>query len=163
MLAIRSATPADVALLLQMIREFAEFERELDQVEITTEDLLRDGFGPEPRFHALLADWDGEPAAYAVYFVIYSTWAGRPLLFLEDLYVRPQFRSKKIGKTLLQYLAGVAREQNCYGMRWEVIDWNTPAIEFYRSIGAQIGATDRLPVLFTGRTFQEFGSERKAG
>ena len=160
MLAIRSATEADVGLLLEMIREFAEFERELDQVEITTEDLLRDGFGPSPRFQALLAEWDGEPAGYAVYFFIYSTWTGRPLLFLEDLYIRPQFRSKKIGKTLLQYTAGIAREQNCDGMRWEVLDWNTPAIDFYRGIGAQVGHTDQLPVLFTGGAFREFGAER---
>lgn len=163
MLAIRSATAADVALLVQMIREFAEFERELDQVEITTEDLLRDGFGPTPRFHALLAEWEGEPAAYAVYFFIYATWEGRPLLFLEDLYVRPQFRSQKIGKALMQYIAGIAREQNCFGMRWEVLDWNTPAIDFYCGMGAQVGHTDRIPVLFKGSAFREFGAERKVG
>ena len=162
MLAIRSATEADVGLLLEMIREFAEFVRELDQVEITTEDLLRDGFGPTPRFQALVAEWDGEPAGYAVYFFIYSTWTGRPLLFLEDLYIRPQFRSKKIGKTLLLYTAGIAREQNCDGMRWEVLDWNTPAIDFYRGIGAQVGHTDWVPVLFTGSAFRKFGAERNS-
>lgn len=157
MLVIREATAADASLIVDMIRELAEFERELDQVEITPEDLLRDGFGASPRFHALVAEWDGRPAAYALYFFNYSTWAGRPGLFVEDLYVRAEFRNKGVGKALLRRMAVTAREHNCYGMRWEVLNWNIPAIEFYRSLGATI-QNEWEPVAFMGKAFEEFAS-----
>lgn len=155
MLNIRPTTLADAPLMMAMIRELAEFERELDQVNATAEDLVREGFGPNPRFHALIAEWDGQPAAYAVYFLAFSTWAGRPHLFIEDLFVREQFRRKGIGKALLQRMAAIAREQGCYGMRWEVLNWNTPAIEFYRSLGATL-QTDWFPSLLQGKAFNEF-------
>ena len=154
MLLIREATTADAPRIVDMIRELAEFERELDQVEITPDDLLRDGFGANPHFHAFIAEWDGQPAAYALYFFTFSTWAGRRSLFVEDLFVRAQFRSKGIGKALLRRMASVAREQNCHGMRWEVLNWNTPAIEFYRSLGA-IMQNEWFPVLLMGNAFEE--------
>ena len=158
MLVIRKATAADAPLLTGMIRELAEFEHELDQVDITSEDLLRDGFQSSPCFHALIAEWGGQTAAYALYFFTYSTWAGRRSLFVEDLFVRADFRRKGIGKTLLKHMAIIAREQNCYGMRWEVLNWNTPAIDFYRSLGATL-QNEWLPVLFTGDRFEEFARE----
>jgi len=137
MLSIRPATVNDVALLKTLIRELAEYEREPDAVVITEADLLRDGFGPQPRFRALIAEWDGQPASYAFFFACYSTWEGRPGLFLEDLFVRSQFRGKGIGKSLLASVARIAQAENCYGIRWEVLDWNDPAIKFYHSLGAK--------------------------
>ena len=157
MLKIRQATAADAPLIMTMIRGLAEFERELDQVSATTEDLAREGFGSEPHFHALIAEWDGKPIGYAVYFFTFSTWTGRQSLFVEDLFIRENFRKKGIGKAMLRHMAKIARERNCYGMRWEVLNWNTPAIEFYRSLGATL-QTDWFPVLLQGKAFEEFAS-----
>jgi GNAT superfamily N-acetyltransferase len=157
MLVVREATAADAPLIVNMIRELAEFERELDQVEITPEDILRDGFSATPHFHVLIAEWDDQPAAYALCFFTFSTWTGRRSLFVEDLFVRAQFRNKGIGKALLQRMAVVAREQNCNAMRWEVLNWNTPAIEFYRSLGA-IMQTEWFPVLLMGSGFDKLAS-----
>jgi GNAT superfamily N-acetyltransferase len=136
MLSIRAATVNDVALLKNLIYEFAEYERERHLVVITEADLLREGFGPEPKFRAMIAEWDGQAAGYALFFGFYSTWEGRPGLFLEDLFVRQAFRGKGIGKALLAKVAGIARRENCYGMRWEVLDWNQPAIDLYKTLGA---------------------------
>jgi len=158
MLTIRKATAEDVPLLAAMIRELAEFEHELEQVDITSEDLLRDGFGPKPCFHALIADSNGQPAAYALYFFTYSTWAGRSSLFIEDIFVRPQFRRQGVGKALLKDMAAIARKQGCYGMRWEVLHWNTAAIEFYRSLGATL-QKEWSPVLLTGDAFEKLAGE----
>ena len=137
MLSIRPATVNDVTLLKTLICELAEYEREPDAVVITEADLLRDGFGLQPKFRALIAEWNGQPAGYAFFFGFYSTWAGRPGVFLEDLFVRPQFRGRGIGKSLLASVARIAWQENCYGIRWEVLDWNEPAIEFYHSLGAK--------------------------
>lgn len=158
MLLIRNAAAEDATLLASMIRELAEFEHELDQVEISPEDLLRDGFRPNPRFHALIAEWGGQTAAYALYFFTYSTWTGRPSLFIEDLFVRAEFRRKGIGKALLKRMAVIAHSQNCYGMRWEVLNWNTAAIDFYRSIGAKL-QNEWFQVFLTGDRFDEFARE----
>jgi GNAT superfamily N-acetyltransferase len=136
MLAIRPATIEDVPLLSAMIRELAEFERDLKSVVTTEADLLRDGFGPDPKFQALIAEWEQQPAGYALFFDFYSTWRGRQI-YLEDLFVRPQFRNRRIGKRLLAATARIATNNNCHGMRWEVLDWNHPAIEFYKSLGAE--------------------------
>ena len=136
-LSIRPATVEDVALLKNLIRELAEYERELDRVVITEADLLRDGFGPQPKFRAVIADWEEQAAGYALFFGFYSTWEGRAGLFLEDLFVRPRFRGKGIGRALLGRVASIARKENCYGVRWEVLDWNQKAIELYRGMGAQ--------------------------
>jgi GNAT superfamily N-acetyltransferase len=155
MLKIRDATADEARLIVEMIRELAEFEGELDQVDATAEDLVREGFGANPRFHALLGEWNGAPVAYAVYFLAFSTWAGRSHLFVEDLFVREQFRQKGIGKAMLRHMAAIARAENCYGMRWEVLKWNTPAIDFYRSLGATL-QTDWFPVLLHGKAFEEF-------
>ena len=136
MLSIRPATIDDVALLRTLIRELAEFEKELDHVLITEADLARDGFGPRPKFRALLAYWDQEPAGYALFFDVYSTWRGRQM-FLEDLFVRDAFRGRKVGKSLLAAVARIALGEGCHALRWEVLGWNQTAVEFYESLGAE--------------------------
>jgi GNAT superfamily N-acetyltransferase len=135
MLQIRPATIQDAALLQTMIRELAEFERQLELVTIREEDLARDGFGENPRFRALIAEWGGRPAGYAVFLGYYSTWAGRGL-FLEDLFVREAFRKRGIGIALLAAVARIAVDEHCYGIHWEVLDWNEKAIELYTKMGA---------------------------
>ncbi|HXM20995.1 MAG TPA: GNAT family N-acetyltransferase [Terriglobales bacterium] len=146
MLSIRSATLEDVKLLSKLIRELAEYENELDQVQITEADLARDGFGPQPKFRVLLAYWDQEPAGYALFFDFYSTWRGRQM-YLEDLFVRQAFRGRKIGKGLLAAVAGVATRENCHALRSEVLDWNHAAVEFYKSLGAEFLDSWRLVLL----------------
>jgi len=137
-LAIRNATAADVSLILEFIRGLAEYERVPEEAVATEEDLLRDGFGVAPRFRVVIAEWQGRPAGFAFFFFNYSTWKGRPGLHLEDLFVRPEFRGKGIGKALLVHLAKIALEENCSRFEWQVLDWNTPAIEFYESLGAKL-------------------------
>jgi GNAT superfamily N-acetyltransferase len=136
-LRLRPATINDIVLLSAMIRELAEYEHELDQVTITEEDLRRDGFGDNPRFRALIAEWDGQPAGYAVFFGYYSTWIGRGL-YLEDLFVREQFRGHGIGTALLAQVARIAIEDHCRAMHWEVLNWNTRAIDIYKALGAEL-------------------------
>ena len=136
MVLIRPATVDDVTLLRTLIRELAEFEHELKLCVIEEANLLQDGFGTNPCFRALIADWDGQPAGYALFFGCYSTWAGRRL-FLEDLFVREPFRGRGIGKALLASVARLAVQENCYGVQWEVLDWNERAIELYKSLGAE--------------------------
>jgi GNAT superfamily N-acetyltransferase len=134
---IRSATAADVAQILAFIRALAAFERAPDAVVATEEGLLRDGFGPNPFYSCLIADHDGQPAGFALFFYNYSTWEGRPGIYLEDLFVLPEFRSLGIGKALLQRVAAIAVEKGCQRLQWEVLDWNTPAIDFYSAMGAE--------------------------
>jgi len=136
MLTIRSATVNDIPVILDFIRRLAEYERAPDAVVATEEDLKRDGFGPEPKYRCVLAEWNNTPSGFAFYFYIYSTWIGRPGLYLEDLFVLPEMRGKGIGKALLRHLARIAVRENCYGMRWQVLDWNEPSIRFYESLGA---------------------------
>jgi GNAT superfamily N-acetyltransferase len=138
MLTIRSATINDAPLLATLIRELAEFERLSHEAIVTDEDILRDGFGPQPKFRSLIAEWDGQTAGYVVFFEFYSTFQGRSGLFLEDIYVRPEYRQKGIGAALLARAAKVAWEENYFCLRWEVLDWNTPAIEFYKKLGAEL-------------------------
>ena len=134
---IRPATRADVSTILGFIRALAVYEREPDAVVATEEDLLRDGFGDQPYYACLIAEEDGVAAGFAFYFFDYSTWLGRPGLYLEDIFVHPEFRGHGIGKALLQRVAAVAVEKGCPRMKWEVLDWNTPAIDFYAAMGAE--------------------------
>jgi len=138
MLKIRPATEKDVELILQFIRDLAEYEREPQAAIATPEDIIRDGFRGNPKFRVLIAEWDGVPAGFAFFFFNYSTWLGKPGLFLEDLFVKPELRGKGIGKALLAELAKIALAENCYGMKWEVLDWNQPAIDFYESLDAKL-------------------------
>jgi GNAT superfamily N-acetyltransferase len=136
MLLIRPATIADVTLLRTLIRELAEFERELEIVTIKESDLARDGFGSDPKFRALIAEWDGQPAGYALFFGYCSSWAG-PGLYLEDVFVRVQFRGQGIGMALLAAVAQIALQENRHAMRWEVLHWNENAIGLYKALGAE--------------------------
>ncbi len=134
---IRSANAADVPQILEFIRGLALYERAPNEVTATEEGLLRDGFGPNPFFHCLMAEQDGEAAGFSFFFFNYSTWKGLPGLYLEDLYVEPRFRGLGIGKALLQQTAAFAIQKGCRRIQWEVLDWNTPAIDFYRAMGAE--------------------------
>jgi GNAT superfamily N-acetyltransferase len=134
MLSIRPANAGDVPILNALIHEFAEFEHL--PTKATEAALLRDGFCESPKFRVLMAEWDGQPAGYAFFFDYYSSFEGRAGLFLEDIYVRDLYRGKGIGKALLARVAAIATQQNCFGVRWQVLDWNTPAIDFYKKLGA---------------------------
>ena len=136
MLTIRPAAAQDAVLIKDLVYELAEFERERHMVTITEADILRDGFGAAPKFRALLAEWGGQAAGYALFYGCYSTWEGRPGLFLEDVFVRPPYRSLGIGKALLAEVARIAQAEQCYGVRWEVLHWNQSAIDFYQKLGA---------------------------
>jgi len=131
---VRSATADDAALLLQLIRELAAYERAPDAVVATEDDLRRYGFGPEPRFEALLAFLDGEPAGTALFHSRFSTWLGRPGLYLEDLYVTEAARGFGVGRRLMARLAAIAIERGWGRIDFHVLDWN-PAREFYHRLG----------------------------
>ncbi|KAJ1740195.1 acetyltransferase [Coemansia sp. RSA 989] len=135
------ATADDVGLILWFIKQLAAYEKAPEQVT-ATEDLLRQTlFGPRPYAEVILAyASDGaaeKPAGFALFFHNYSTWVGRPGLYLEDLFVCPEFRGRGVGKRLLVQLAQIARERQCGRMEWVVLDWNEPSIQFYLSLGAQ--------------------------
>ena len=134
---IRAATPADVPQILNFIRALASYERAPDAVTATEEGLMRDGFGPNPFYSCLIAEHEGQPAGFALYFFNYSTWMGRPWIYLEDIFVQAEFRGLGIGKALLKQVAAIAVEKGCPRLQWEVLDWNTPAIEFYQAMGAE--------------------------
>ncbi len=136
-LIVRPATPNDIPEILAFIRELAEYEREPAAAVATHADLLRDGFSEPRRFHCLIAESDGEPAGFALYFYAYSTWRGHAGIYLEDLFVRPAFRGKGIGKALLASVAAIAVAEGCPRFEWAVLNWNTPAIDFYQSVGAE--------------------------
>jgi len=153
MISIRSASEKDVTLLRELIYELAEFERERHLVSVTEVDLLRDGFSAQPKFRALIAEWDGNPAGYALFFDTYSTWEGRAGVFLEDLYVRSQYRSQGIGKALLGRVAQIAQAERCYGVRWEVLGWNEAAVDFYQRLGA-VFLDDWKSMVLTGEALK---------
>ena len=115
---IRTATPADVPEILRFIRALAAYEREPDAVSATEAGLLRDGFGPNPFYSCLIAEQDRQPAGFALFFFNYSTWLGRPGLYLEDIFVHPEFRGLGIGKALLQKVAAIALEKGCLRLQW---------------------------------------------
>lgn len=135
-LVIRDAEEKDIPQILALTKELAEYEKLSDSV-LLSEELLKKYLFSEKRYaEVLIAEYDGETAGHALYFYNYSTFAGKPGIYLEDLYVRPPFRSKGIGKSLLKFLIAKAKEEGCGRVEWAVLDWNTPAISFYRKIGA---------------------------
>ena len=136
MLKIRPATKDDAYLLKTLIHELAEYEKLEAETIITEEDVLRDGFGERPKFRALIAEWGAQVAGYALFFEFYSTFQGRAGLFLEDIFVKPEFRKKGIGTDLLAHVAKIAWDEEFFCLRWEVLDWNKPAIAFYQRLGA---------------------------
>jgi len=138
MLKLRNATPADVPLMIEYIRELALYERAPEKVVARAEDFARHVFGERPIAFAVMAEWDGQDAGWAIWFYNFSTWEGRPGLYLEDLYVRPTFRGRGVGKALLKHLAAVALARGCTRYVWQVLDWNTPSLEFYKAMGATV-------------------------
>lgn len=134
---IRPATEADLPIILRLIRDLAEYERAPDAVVATETGLREVLFGAKPSAEVLLALEGSGPVGFAVYFHNFSTWLGRPGLYLEDLFVRPENRGKGYGRALLERLAQIAKERRCGRMEWAVLDWNEPAIQFYRKLGAQ--------------------------
>jgi GNAT superfamily N-acetyltransferase len=133
---IREAQPKDVADLLRLVRGLAEYEREPDAVEATEDLLTLALFGENPRVFASVAESDGRVVGMAVWFLAFSTWTGRPSLYLEDIFVEPEHRSEGLGRALLTHLAARAVELGCARMDWSVLDWNEPAHGFYRAMGA---------------------------
>ena len=135
--AIRAATAADVPIILELIRALATYERAPNDVTATEDGLSKVLFGEKPAAEVLLAFENETAVGFAVFFHNFSTWLGRPGLYLEDLFVRPEDRGKGYGRALLIHLAKIARDRGCGRMEWAVLDWNEPAIQFYRKLGAK--------------------------
>lgn len=133
---IRRAERQDAKLILAMIAELAEYEKALHEVVASQQDIETSLFADDSTSEALICEVDGVAAGYAVFFTSYSTWLGKNGIYLEDLYVSPRFRGQKAGKTLLRYIAQLAVARGCGRLEWSVLDWNQPAIDFYKSIGA---------------------------
>jgi len=152
---LRSATAEDAALILSFIRELAVYEKLLPDVSATEEALRRTLFGPEPAAHVVIAESAGRPAGFALYFFNYSTFLAKPGLYLEDLFVKPEFRGAGVGKALLLHLAKIANARGCGRMEWSVLDWNEPAKGFYRKLGA-VPLDDWRIFRLTGRKLEKF-------
>jgi GNAT superfamily N-acetyltransferase len=134
---VRSATEEDAPLILDLIRELAEYEKLSHEVVATEDGLRRSLFGDRPAAEVLIGEFEGRPAAFALFFHNFSTFLGRPGIYLEDLFVRPEFRGRGLGKAMLVYLAGLAKERGCGRLEWWVLDWNHQAICFYEKLGAR--------------------------
>ena len=154
---LRFATVEDIELLLQLIRELATYEKAPEAVVATEDDLRRHGFGPEPRFEALLAFFDDEPAGFALFYPDFSTWRGRPGLFLEDLYVREWARGRGVGRRLMTRLAALAVERDWPALHFNVLDWN-PARGFYRRLGIE-RRNEWLPHSATGEALRRLAAQ----
>jgi GNAT superfamily N-acetyltransferase len=135
MLTVRVATIADASLMGRLVLEPAKYDKELDQVRTTEADIARDGFGPNPQFRTLIGEWCEEPVGFAVFFSYYSTWRGAGL-YLEDLFVRPDFRRRGVGRALLTEIARAAEQEGRVLIRRAVLDWNKPAFDMSASLGA---------------------------
>jgi GNAT superfamily N-acetyltransferase len=134
---IRSAREDEVPLILQFVRELAEYEHLLHEVVATEDKLRKDLFGPRPYAEVVFACLDGEPLGFALFFHNYSTFLGQPGIYLEDLFVRPTVRGKGLGQALLRWLAAEALRRNCGRLEWSVLNWNEPSIQFYKRLGAK--------------------------
>lgn len=152
---IRSALPADVPLILAFIRDLATYEKLLPEVSATEEQLLATLFAEQPVAHCILAYSDGQPAGFALYFFNYSTFLAKPGLYLEDLFVKPTFRGTGLGKALLLHLAKIANARGCGRMEWSVLDWNQPAINFYKKLGA-VPQNEWTVFRLTGPALQQY-------
>ena len=133
---VRKATEDDVPLILSLIRELAEYEKLSHEVVATEAGLRKSLFGERPYAEVLVAEHEGAPAGFALFFHNFSTFLGRPGIYLEDLYVKPEFRGTGIGKELLVHLARLAKRRDCGRLEWWVLDWNEPSIGFYKKLGA---------------------------
>jgi GNAT superfamily N-acetyltransferase len=157
-LAIRPAMPSDAALVFSLIRELADYERMLHEVEATPEVTGEALFGDNPKVFADIAEWNGEPAGFALWFYNFSTFRGRHGIYLEDLFVRPHLRGHGIGKALLQGLARRCAAEGLARLEWAVLDWNEPSIGFYRSLGA-IAKDDWTVYRLTGDALTQLGTK----
>ena len=135
---VRAATKADSQAFVSLVRKLAEYEKLEPPSPDAEQRLLRDAFGERPRIDVLIAELDGRPVAYAIFFETYSSFLAQPTLYLEDLFVRPEARGRGIGKEMMRHLAGTALDLGCGRFVWQVLDWNTPSIEFYESLGGQV-------------------------
>jgi GNAT superfamily N-acetyltransferase len=158
-LRIRRGTPRDVPTILALIKGLAEYEHLAHEVCATRAALRRHGFGRRPYFETLICSRGRTPIGFALYFFTYSTFLARPSLYLEDLFVRPEERGRGAGRALLRELAGIATRRGCGRMEWAVLDWNTPSIGFYESLGAQLKREWVLTRL-TGEPLRRLARER---
>ena len=134
-LSIRPARPGEASLVFQFVRQLAEYEKLEHEVQATEAMIDAALFGEQPRVFCDIAEWDGEPVGFAVWFLNFSTFSGRPGIYLEDIFVRPAFRGRGVGKALMVHLARKCVENGWARLQWSVLDWNTPSIEFYKSLG----------------------------
>ncbi|HEV7340043.1 MAG TPA: GNAT family N-acetyltransferase [Sphingopyxis sp.] len=137
-ISIRSATPTDLPLIAQFIRDLADYEKLAHEVRFDEAKLDEKLFGPRPYAEVVIGELDGEPQGFALFFHNFSTFEGRPGIYLEDLFVRPEARGSGLGKALLAHLAQLCVERDCARLEWSVLDWNTPAIGFYQNLGAKL-------------------------
>jgi GNAT superfamily N-acetyltransferase len=137
-LSINRARPDQAGLIFSLLHELAEYEKLTHEVVATEADIASALFVENPRLFCEIAAWNGEPAGFALWFFNFPTFSGRSGIYLEDLFVRPAFRGKGMGKALLTHLAGLGVKHGCSRLQWAVLDWNTPSIEFYKSLGAEI-------------------------
>jgi GNAT superfamily N-acetyltransferase len=135
---IRAAEPKDGQLIYELVRELAEYERLSHEVDATQQQLVEALFSPQPRVFCDIAEWNGEPAGFALWFLNFSSFRGRFGVYLEDLFVRPAFRGRGLGKALMEMLAGRCADEGWARFEWAVLDWNKPAIDFYRAMGATV-------------------------
>ena len=156
---IRAAIDADVTVILNLIREFAEYERLAHLVTATEDRLRKTLFGVQPAAEVLLAIWQEECAGFAVFFATYSTFSAQRGIYLEDLYVKPHLRGKGVGSALLERVAAIAVERGCARVEWRVLDWNEPAIRFYQNMGAE-PRREATKYWLTGEALARLGSER---
>ncbi len=136
-LKIRQAVKEDCLTILEYIKKLADFEKAPEEVINSIENLEKDGFGEKTFFHAAILEWSGKPCGFLLYYYGYSTWKGKAL-YLEDLFVDPTLRGNGIGKEAMKYLASIAMKNECQRFHWQALDWNTPAIDFYKTLGAEI-------------------------
>jgi GNAT superfamily N-acetyltransferase len=157
-ISIRSASPADAALILALIGELAEYEKLSHEAQASEADILRDLFGPAPKVFAEIADWESRPVGFGLWFYTYSTFLGRHGIWLEDLFVRPEARGRGIGKALLRRLARRCVAEHLGRLEWWVLDWNAPSIEFYRGQGAVL-MEEWTRCRMDGAALERLGSE----
>ncbi len=157
-LILRSAIPSDVTVLFRLIQALAEYEKLSDAVIGNTEALKEHLFGSRPYVEAVIADYAGQPVGFALFFHNYSTFLTQPGIYLEDIFVLPEYRRLGIGKAILTHLAQLAVERGCGRLEWSVLDWNEPAIAFYRRIGASVLEDWRI-CRVTGESLSQLASE----
>ena len=157
-LVLRAALPADAPLIFSLVRELADYEKLSGEADATPEQIAAALFSAQPRLFCDIAEWNGEPAGFSVWFLNFSTFRGRHGIYVEDLFVRPAFRGKGIGKALMARLAQRCVEEGYARFEWAVLDWNAPSIAFYRSIGAQVMDEWRICRL-SGKALQAFANE----